>query len=231
MTTNTEHEARQSANDLRAKAGSLADEARSTASATAARAQAEIEGRAAGAKDGVADEVNDVASALRKAAGDMRGGSVQERTMSQIASGLADVSETIRGKDLSELSGDLSAFARRNPVAFLGGAALLGFAATRFAKATRPVAEPAARGTYAATPGPRGYADTTNDPVYGSTPPVTGSPAAPSSPAAGAAPGAAPTATPGSAGLASTPGSATGGEGGGDSPAYMRPEDQKKGSI
>lgn len=88
------------------------------------------------AKESVADEVSGVASALRTAADELRRGSPQERTLGQIADGLADASEAIRGKDLGELVHTASDFARRNPAVFLGAAALLGFAATRFAKAS-----------------------------------------------------------------------------------------------
>ena len=92
--------------------------------------------RAEFAKSSVADEVGGIGSALRTAADEMRSGSPQERTMGQIAEGFADASDAIRGKDLGELVEQATSFARRNPMVFLGGAALLGFAATRFAKAS-----------------------------------------------------------------------------------------------
>ena len=66
----------------------------------------------------------------------MRSGSAQERTFSQIAEGLADASDAMRDKDLGEMVGAVSNFARRNPMVFLGSAALIGFAATRFARAS-----------------------------------------------------------------------------------------------
>ena len=87
-------------------------------------------------KETAAREVRGVASALRTAADELRDGSPQERTFSQLADGLADVSDTIRDKDLGEVVSGLNSFARRNPLLFLGGAALAGFAATRFARAT-----------------------------------------------------------------------------------------------
>ena len=42
----------------------------------------------------------------------------------------------MRDKDLGEMVGAVTDFAKRNPFVFLGGAALVGFAATRFAKAS-----------------------------------------------------------------------------------------------
>ncbi len=127
------------------KAQSAASDAAKTVKDTAREAvdaaQNEAKTRAESAKSSVAGEVSNVASALRTAADEMRSGSPQERTFGQIAEGLADASEAIRQKDLGEVARDLSDFARRNPLVFLGGAALVGFAATRFAKASAETRE------------------------------------------------------------------------------------------
>ncbi|MEO5614022.1 MAG: hypothetical protein ABIR04_03725 [Cypionkella sp.] len=56
--------------------------------------------------------------------------------MGKIASSLADASDALRDKDLGEILQAASRVARDNPVLFLSGAALLGFAASRFAKAS-----------------------------------------------------------------------------------------------
>ncbi|MCX7567714.1 hypothetical protein OS189_15310 [Sulfitobacter sp. F26169L] len=129
QTSSTKSQVEESASNLaeqgKAAAGKLAQDA------TSAAAQ-----QADAAKSSVADEVSGVASALRTAAEEMRSGSPQERTFGQIAEGLADASDAMREKDLSTMVQDVSAFARKNPMVFLGGAALIGFAATRFAKAS-----------------------------------------------------------------------------------------------
>lgn len=114
----------------------LSDDARRVAEETADRVRGEAYDRAGRAKDGVAREVSGLAEALRSAAGEAREGSFQERTFGQIADGLADASEALSGRDLNQIAGDVSSFARRNPLAFLGGAALAGFAATRFVRAS-----------------------------------------------------------------------------------------------
>jgi hypothetical protein len=80
--------------------------------------------------------VKDVANALRRASEELRGGSAQERTLGMLAGGLADVSDQIRDKDLGEMAQVVSKVARENPILFLSGAALLGFAISRYAKAT-----------------------------------------------------------------------------------------------
>ncbi|MGJ8545961.1 MAG: hypothetical protein ACSHWZ_11005 [Sulfitobacter sp.] len=119
-----------------AAASSASEEVKARAHDVADTAAKEAANYADQAKGAAAHEVKDVASALRSAAQDMRSGSPQERTFSQIADSLADASDAVRDKDLGEMVGAVSDFARRNPLAFLGGAALIGFAATRFAKAS-----------------------------------------------------------------------------------------------
>ena len=89
------------------------------------------------AKDGFADEVSSVGSALRRASDELRQGSPQERTFGYAANSLADLSDVVRDKDIAEIVEDISGFARRNPFAFLGGAALLGFAGIRAARASQ----------------------------------------------------------------------------------------------
>lgn len=121
--------AREAGREIRDKAVETAESAGHQA-AEAARRKAE------GAKNTVADEVSSFGSSLRKASNDMRDGSPQEQAFGYMADALADISDTVRGKNLSELMGDLSTFGRRNPAAFLGGAALLGFAGMRLARAS-----------------------------------------------------------------------------------------------
>lgn len=131
--------------DLKAKAGE-AIEGAVHSTAAAARQQGEK------AKSSVADEISSVSSALRTAADEMRSGSPQERTFGQIAESLADASDALRDKDLATMVGDLNRFARSNPMVFLGGAALIGFAATRFAKASGE-SQAAAPDTFHTNPG------------------------------------------------------------------------------
>lgn len=90
------------------------------------------------AKDAAAGQISGVASALREAASGLTKGSAAERTLGQIANGFADASESLHDRDLGELISAASDVAKRNPVAFIGGAVLLGFAASRFLKASAP---------------------------------------------------------------------------------------------
>lgn len=122
--------------EAKSTVGSIASDIKVAAVQKFDEALTEVRSKAVDAKGGVADEVQNVATALRRASEELRGGSAQERTLGTIASSLADVSDQIRDKDLGEIVQMVSTAARKNPMLFLGGAALLGFAASRYAKAS-----------------------------------------------------------------------------------------------
>jgi hypothetical protein len=112
--------ARQKAGEVQAGLGEARD-------AAARKAEATI--------DQAAEEVSRTARALDQAAGGMEGGTPQN-LLREASRGLTRLSETMRGRSMSELVGELSAFGRRNPTAFLGAAALTGFALARFGVAS-----------------------------------------------------------------------------------------------
>lgn len=120
----------------KAAATTASQEVKSQAQNVADTVATEAGNYAGQAKDAAADEVKDVSSALRTAADEMRSGSPQERTFSQIADSLADASDAMHNKDLGEMVGAVTGFAKRNPMVFFGSVALIGFAAARFAKAS-----------------------------------------------------------------------------------------------
>lgn len=122
--------------DAGAAIGSVASDIKTAASQKFDEAVTEVQAKAEGAKSDLADEVNNVAMALRRASEELRGGSAQERTLGTIANGIADASDAIRDKDLGEMIDMVSKVAREHPMLFLGGAAMLGFAASRYAKAS-----------------------------------------------------------------------------------------------
>ncbi|MFN3641695.1 MAG: hypothetical protein ACK4TB_02065 [Gemmobacter sp.] len=115
---------------------SVASDIRDAASQKLDQAISGVREKAAGARADVAGEVRDVANALRRASEELRGGSAQERTLGTIASSIADASDAIRDKDLGEILDMARKVAREHPVLFLGGAAILGFVVSRYAKAT-----------------------------------------------------------------------------------------------
>lgn len=118
-------------------AADLGEEARTEARSFGEDVAEKAREQAEGVKDGFASEVSSVSRALRRASEELRDGSPQERTFGAAADAMADFADSVRDRDLGQMVDELSDFARRNPVGFLGGAALLGFAGTRLAKASR----------------------------------------------------------------------------------------------
>jgi hypothetical protein len=83
--------------------------------------------------------INDFAGALRRAARESGDGSAAiSRIAETAADSLQRVSDTLRSKDLDGLVRDAESFARRQPLAFIGAAAVVGYLAVRFLKASDP---------------------------------------------------------------------------------------------
>ncbi|GEM_PF-6139013 len=116
--------------------GSDATDIKTAASQEFDQAVAGVRSKADEAKTDAASEVRDAADALRKALEGLRGGSAQDRTLGQVATSLADMSDSVRGKDLGQILQMASTVARAHPILFLGSAALLGFVVSRYAKAS-----------------------------------------------------------------------------------------------
>jgi hypothetical protein len=78
------------------------------------------------------------ADALDAAAKELQEHSLQRSLLGEASRGLAGLSRAMEGRSVGELVGNLAEFGRRNPAAFLGGAALAGFAVARLATASAP---------------------------------------------------------------------------------------------
>ena len=127
--------------DLRDAALSSLDEAKSTATEKAGEAKAQA-----------ADEISRTARGLEAAAAEMEGSPLQQDLLREAADGLKQIAHAVEGKSLGTMAADLSAFGRQNPVAYLGGAALVGFALARFARASKPGGAEASSSRYDARP-------------------------------------------------------------------------------
>ena len=117
------------------------EELRTLASEQVAAAKETIVQQSAAAKDTTANELSRTAKALQGAANDLASGeegrsSVPQSLMREAANGLSELSRALEGKSVGQMVGDVSTFGRRNPVAFMGAAALAGFALGRFARAS-----------------------------------------------------------------------------------------------
>lgn len=105
-------------------ARSALDEARSAA----ADKGAEI-------KDVALHEIDRTADGLAAAAAELEGSPLQHDLLHEAAEGLKQISRAMQGKSIGTMVEEFSDFGRRNPLAYLGGAALAGFALARFAQA------------------------------------------------------------------------------------------------
>lgn len=100
--------------------------------------QSEAQNRASEATDRAADRVTNAANAADAAANEFDPGSIQALAARQVADQVEGIAAHLRTANLTSVTRDISTFARNNPALFIGGAALLGFAATRFLKARDP---------------------------------------------------------------------------------------------
>jgi hemerythrin superfamily protein len=93
----------------------------------------------------VAAQIGGLAEALHRTAQHL-GTQEQDRLAhytDQAAAGLERFSQTLRDRDFHAVVGHVEDFARRQPVAFIGGAALLGFLTSRFLKSSAERRHPA----------------------------------------------------------------------------------------
>jgi ElaB/YqjD/DUF883 family membrane-anchored ribosome-binding protein len=98
----------------------------------------EAEARAAEMRDDVADHGDTVSSAAKNAAGEFKDYDAVNSILNQAGEAVEDATNRLRERSIPDMVDDVSAFARRNPLLFLGGAALAGFAAARFLSASAP---------------------------------------------------------------------------------------------
>ena len=117
--------------DVKTKAHDLGRDAKNAVYAEAERAAAQ-------ARDHAAQKVTNAANAANAAGAQFEGDSLQARAAHQVADQVEGIAARLRSADLNTITRDVSQFARQNPALFVGGAALLGFAATRFLKARDP---------------------------------------------------------------------------------------------
>lgn len=128
----------------------LSSTARAHASDLGAQAKAaatqEAATQAEKAKHATASKVQQAADAADAAASQLDPASPQAEAMNQVAEHIEGFASQLRHADVREIASQATDMARRNPMLFIGGAAIAGFAAARFLKARDPQS-PAARST------------------------------------------------------------------------------------
>jgi hypothetical protein len=131
----------QAKHDLEAVAHRAADDARALGNQAREKVDEATEKAKSFAGDQkalAAGQINGVAAAITKVADELDGSDQQTvaRYARDLAAGLSRMGKTIENKDVDDLMGTAEDFGRRQPVAFLGAAALAGFMASRFALAS-----------------------------------------------------------------------------------------------
>lgn len=108
------------------------------ASAKVSEATDKAKSFAADQKDLAANQISGVAAAITKVAEELDGTDQQTvgRYARDLASGISSLGKTIENHDVDDLMSMAQDFGRKQPMAFLGAAALAGFVASRFALAS-----------------------------------------------------------------------------------------------
>lgn len=120
-------------NEAKRQAGKLAGEAQAQISEVSERAK----GLATEQKDLVAGQIGGVADAMSKVADELEQNKASSAHYARmIADGANRISDTVRDNDIDSILAMAQDFGRRQPAAFMGAAALLGFAASRFVMAS-----------------------------------------------------------------------------------------------
>lgn len=119
-------------------ASQVKEHARAVANEAREQVETRLRDQAEAARDGVAAQVRQHASAADAAAAKFDPNSVQAQAIEQVAARIDDLAHQIRTTDIDRLARSLGDAASRNPLLFVAGAALAGFAATRFLKARDP---------------------------------------------------------------------------------------------
>jgi hypothetical protein len=139
--------------------GKLAEQAKAQVAETTDK----VKGIAEEQKELFAAQVGGVADAMMRVADDLEADNgASARYARMIADGAEKLSDTVRSNDVEQLMNIAQDFGRKQPAAFLGAAALLGFAASRFLLASAKRAEEQNATTEASSYVPAGESGLTN---------------------------------------------------------------------
>lgn len=140
-------QARQAAGEavdtLKEKASGLAGEARAQGEELLDTARERAESLAEEGKAVGAEKASVLADAIRNAARDLEGASPEiAQHVRSAADSVQGIASALRDRSAGQLFEDVTDFARRQPTAFFGVAALAGFALARFMKSSAATAAP-----------------------------------------------------------------------------------------
>lgn len=120
-------DARDTIETAKERATEMATDARDMAAASAQEEAEKARAQAIGGAD-------EAARATEAARNEVDPDSIQAAALKQIGAQISHAADRLRDKPVDAMVDDVAVFARRNPMLFLGGAALAGFAAARFLK-------------------------------------------------------------------------------------------------
>ena len=145
--TKGQEESTAAESDARSTGKPVADKAAGTAHAAKDKLQSRAEDVASERKDAAAGRVSGLAEALEGAASSLeeRGQGTEARFARQAADSLSRLAQATQGKEVEDIVGTIEDFGRRQPVAFLTGSVIAGFALSRFLKSSGGNANPGAR--------------------------------------------------------------------------------------
>jgi len=116
--------------------GQIADKALGTAKEKASSVVDEQKTNLAAGLGSIAGELRRTGENLRSSGDKNHFAGMGANYGEKIADKVEGLSKYLENADLRDLAGDLKNYARRNPAVFIGGAFLLGLAATRFVKSS-----------------------------------------------------------------------------------------------
>jgi hypothetical protein len=172
-TTTTADTARQMAPGTTAKAQEIGERIQHEAQRLTQQAKDQGQAMFQDQKSAMAEQVSGLASALHNTAEQLKtqDQSAIAQYTQQAAEGLQHFSQTLKDRDLGSLMSHVENFARQQPGAFIGSAALLGFMAARFLKSS------AERHSYPShTPSSSTYRDMPSSSAYRPSPTTPTSP-------------------------------------------------------
>lgn len=134
-----QNRAGEAAQTVQAHASQIASEAAEQGREVLGVAQARAEGMIEEGKAAGAEQAQGLARAIQRAADDLDQTSPEiARHVRSAAGAVEGIAQSLRDRSAGELFDEVTNFARRQPAAFFGAAALVGFALARFAKASSP---------------------------------------------------------------------------------------------
>jgi len=126
------------AETAKTQVGQLAEQAKSQVSELTAQATDKVKEQLGGHKDKAADGLTSITDVIRQSASTLeeKGQAPIAGAVTGLASQVEQFADYLHNKSVDELAADVTAYAKKNPQVFIGGAFLLGIAIARFLKSS-----------------------------------------------------------------------------------------------